>query len=137
VGAVSDVFTFLEAQGLAGGSTAWDLLRRRQMDAPTSNQLVVVSEDGGAAPEIAATSGIGDSALQDPAVQVFVRAGPWDGDAAAAKAQAIFDALHGQRNITVGAHAYLRVRAMTPEPVFLGFDDQGRPGHTISFALLG
>jgi hypothetical protein len=108
-------------------------------DAPAENQLVVVTEDGGSEPEIsvpASPGGIGDSALHDIGVLVTVRAGPWDGDASAVKAQEIFDALHGQRSITLGSMPYMRVRARTPEPIFAGFDDNGKPRHTIAFMLL-
>ncbi len=139
MGVVSDVYTYLVDEGLAGGSTEWALTHRRKMtDVATGvgDQLVVLTEDGGASPEIAESAGIGDSALMDPQVLVTVRAGAWDGDASFDQAQAIHDALHGQRNITVGSKTYLRVRALTPEPVFSGFDDKGRPEHTISFALL-
>ena len=136
MGVVADVYSYLEAQGLAGGSTDWALVRRRLVDDPAVDQLVVLTEDGGLAPEIAESSGIGDSALQDTGIQVMVRAGPWDGDAGAAKAQEILDALHGLRDTTLGATTYRRVRAQTPEPIFLGFDDRGRPRHTMSFYLL-
>jgi hypothetical protein len=137
MGVVSDVFAFLEAEGLAGGSTAWTLLRRRVMDSPAENQLVVVTEDGGPRPEIPALDGsMGDSAFKDSGVQVRVRGEPWDGDSCATKAQEIFDALHGKRNIVVGSTEYLRVRAQTAEPLFIGFDEQGRAQHTMSFLLL-
>lgn len=134
--AVNDVFTYLTAQGIAGGSTEWDLKRRRLMDAPATDQLVVLTEDGGRAPEIAETEGIGDSALQDVGVHVLVRAEAWDGDASAAKAQEVLDALHGRRDVQLDQTTYLRVRALTPEPVFLGFDEQGRPRHTVALRLL-
>lgn len=136
MGAVSDVYTFLLAQGLAGGSTGWDLLRRRLMDSPTADQTVVVTEDGGNLPEIREDAGIGDSALQDAGVLVTVRAGAWDGDASLTKVLEIYQDLHGKRNIVLDTTTYLRVRARTPEPIFVGFDDQGRPRHTISFLLL-
>jgi hypothetical protein len=107
------------------------------MDEPAENQLVVVSEDGGPPPEIAETEGIGDSAFHDVGVHVLVRAVAWDSDASLDKAAEIFTALHGKRNIVVGSSTtYLRVRARTPEPLFLGFDEQGRPRHTIAFLLL-
>jgi hypothetical protein len=98
----------------------------------------MVSEDGGVSPEIRESAGIGDSALEDPGVMVTVRAKAWDGDASRAKADAILSALHGQRNIVLfaGSDTYLRIRAQTPEPIFAGFDDQGRPLHTISFRML-
>lgn len=135
--AVNDLYLFLEAQGLAGGSTGWDLVRRRMMDEPVDNQVVVLAEDGGVAPEIKETSGLGDTALEDPAVLVTVRANEWDSDASRAKAGDIMAALHGQRNITVGQTTYLRIVAQTPEPIFAGFDEKGRPLHTISFRMLG
>lgn len=140
--AVDDVFTYLgpsPGQGLAGGATGWALVRRRMGDPPTfTDQAVVVAEDGGPSPEIKATSGIGNAAIQDPGVIVMVRAGAWDGDACKAKAAAIFAALHGKLNIQLvsGGTLYYRVRALTPEPIFAGFDDTGRPRHTVAFRLL-
>ena len=136
MGVVQDMFTYLEAEGIAGGSTEWDLQRRRLMDEPTEDQLVALTEDGGPEPEIAESEGIGDSALQDVGVLVTVQAAAWDGDGSLAKALEIHTALHGKRGITVGSKTYMRVKARTPEPVFLGFDDKGRPRHTIAFLLL-
>jgi len=136
MGIVDDVFDFLETEGIAGGSTEWSLLRRRSADVDVEDQLVVVTEDGGPAPEIPAEDGIGDAALYDVGVLVSVRASQWDSDASASKAQEIFAALHGQRNITVGTVTYLRARARTPQPIFVGFDEEGRPTHTIAFLLL-
>ena len=137
MGAVQDVYDYLEAQGVAGGSTGWTLLRRRMMDDPAEDQAVVVSEDGGLVPEIFETFGIGDSALKDIAILVTVRAAPWQTDDSHAKADDIYDALHGLLHTVVGATTYLRIRAQTPEPVFSGYgDDRGRPRHTIGFMLL-
>lgn len=136
---VDDVYAYLLAHGIAGGSTLWALLRRRMVDAPEANQLVVISEDGGSIPEIEASSGIGDAAMADPAVMVSVRAGAWDGDASHAKAREIYGALHGLRNVALssggGATKYLRIRAQS-EVIFAGYDEQGRPRHNISFRLL-
>lgn len=135
--AVEDVFLYLTEVGIAGGSTDWDLLRRRDMDSPAANQLVIISEDGGPAPETPATAGIGDSAMRDTLIHVTVRGEPWDSDATQAKAVEIYNALHGQINgFLVGTTSYLRVRAQTPEPLFLGFDTDGRARHTIAFLLL-
>ncbi len=141
--AVDDVYTYLgpsPGQGFFGGATGWDGFRRRFADAPAKDQSVVVAEDGGRSPEIKATSGLSGAgtALQDIGVMVTVRAGAWDGDASKAKAIAILAQLHGQRNVQLvsGGVVYHRVRAMTPEPVFAGFDDTGRPRHTIAFRLL-
>lgn len=133
---VENVASFLEAEGLAGGSTEWILMRRRIMDTPKTNQLVVVSEDGGPPSEIPAAEGIGDSAMRDSGVIVTVRADPWDGDSSSGKAEEIRDALHGLIAADVGEQMYHRVRAMTSEPVFAGFDDKNRPLHTIAFRLL-
>lgn len=136
--AVDDVYSYILAQNLAGGATGWTLIKRRVMDAPAADQLVVVSEDGGERSEQSAPSGIGDSALREPGVLVTVRAGAWDGNASLSKANAIRSALHGLRGTSLvgGGVVYFGVRAMTPEPVFAGFDGTGRPMHTIGFRLL-
>lgn len=139
--AVDDVYAYLGPSpgvALAGAGTAWDLQRRRITDAPEKDQVVVVSEDGGPPPGMKATAGVGDVALVDAGVHVSVRASQWDGDASKAKALAILTALHGQRNVQLVASGvtYYRIRALTPEPVFAGFDVAGRPRHTVSFRLL-
>lgn len=140
MGVVADLYDYLEAQGIAGGSTDWSLLRRRDMDEPAMQQLVVLTEDGGPAPEFPADTGIGDSAMQDSGVMVTVRGEPHDGDSSADKAAEIFAALHGQRDIVLGNASgsvqYYRVSAVTAEPVFIGFDERERPRHTIAFRLL-
>ena len=136
MGAVSDVHAYLVDQGIAGGSTEWALKKRRQMDSPVTAQLITITEDGGAPPEIDEIEGIGDSALHDVGVLISIRGNPWQGDANNTKAMEIFVALHGKRDITLDSNVYMRIRALTPEPVFLGFDDKGRPRHTIAFLLL-
>ncbi len=136
---VDDVFHYITEHGIAGESTDWALLRRRMMDAPVSDQLVVVAEDGGNLPEIADGAGIGDSAMQDVGVLITVRGAAWDSDASLTKAQEILTSLHGLRSTVLGSSGgplYLRVRAMTSEPVFAGYDDTGRPRHTIALRLL-
>lgn len=131
MGFVSDVQSYLEAEGIIGGATGWASLRRRVLD--DVDKIVVFTEDGGSEPEQPAAEGMGDNATVDPSVQVYVRGGPWDGDSGVAKAAAIFDALHGQRDATIGSSKYIRVQARTSEPIFLGFDERGRPELTISF----
>jgi hypothetical protein len=133
---VNDVYDFLLAQSIAGGASGWDLHRRHIADSPAADRLVVVTEDGGAPPEIKDTAGIGDSAMHDVGVLVTVRADAWNGDASKAKAQEIIAALHGKRSIVVGDTTYMRVRARTPEPVFAGFDEHGKPRHTVGLMLL-
>ncbi len=134
---VQDVYDYLEAEGITGGSTAWEVQRRRVQDEPVLNQVVVLTEDGGPPPELKAAEGIGDSALQDMGVHVLVRAAQWDSDASYAKADEIYEALHGLQNVVLGSSSmtYMRVKAQSI-PVFIGFDSQGRPRHTISFSLL-
>lgn len=139
MGVVDDVYFFLEEQGLAGGSTEWDLFRRRIMDSPSQAQAVILSEDGGPQPDMATNAGIGDAAIEDPGVLITVRAEQWDGDSSKEKAAEILEALHGLRSVVLGgsgAPTYLRVRALTPEPMWAGYDDQGRPQHTVAFRLL-
>jgi hypothetical protein len=133
---LSDLSTYLIAQGIVGGSTEWAIKHRRTMDSPVTDQLVTLIEDGGPPPEISTATGIGDEAQHDIGVLVTIRGNAWKGDTNYTKAMEIFDELHGKRDITLVSKLYLRIRAMTPEPVFLGFDDQGRPRHTIAFLLL-
>lgn len=134
--AIDDLYTYIVAQGLAG-NVSWDCGKRRLTDdSRVKDQVVVLTEDGGFTSEMSAPSGIGDAALKDPAVLITVRAGKWDGNTGRAKANDIFSDLHGKRNALIGATTYLRVRAQTPEPIFAGFDEQGRPLHTISFLMM-
>ena len=134
MGVVSDVQTYLVAQSLVDGATGWTSVVRRVFG---DGNLVVITEDGGRPSQISAASGIGASALKDPAVQIRVRGGTaWDGNTAFAKAQAIFDALHGLLATTVGVTLYLRVAAQTSEPVFIGFDEANRPQFTMSFRMM-
>lgn len=134
MGVVDDVQDRLQAQGLIDGATGWPSVRRFLHE--DSDQLVVLTEDGGPPPELTASAGIGEAAEKDPGVQVRVRAQEFDSDASLAQAQAIYDDLHGLKGVTLGSTDYHRVAALSPEPVFMGFDDEGRPEHTISFRLL-
>lgn len=128
---VSDLQTYLADQSLVDGGTGWTSVRRREHDGV--DQLVILTEDGGTAPEIGRAAGVGSGALHDAGVQIRCRGSEWDSDASEAKAQQIFDLLHGQTGITIGSTTYLRIAALTSRPVFVGFDDKGRPSHSISF----
>lgn len=97
---------------------------------------MVISEDGGPTPDLPSAQGVGSGAVEDAGVQVLVRSQPWDSDDSLAKAEAVRSDLHGERSLTLNGTRYLRVRAMTPDPVFAGFDDDGRPTHTIAFRLM-
>jgi hypothetical protein len=137
VSLVNDVQSYLADVSLVDGSTGWPSVRRRVND-QMGDALVVITEDGGLEPETPSETGIGSATFREPAVQVRVRAGAWDGDAAYAQSQAIFDVLHGARNVTMGSTFYHRVKAQTASPVFIGYDEQGRPEFTTSFrAVLG
>lgn len=132
MGIVADFQQYLKDAGIVDGSTDWPSVRRRVHD--NSDQLVILTEDGGFEPETPAPAGtLGDSAQKEPAVQVRVRAEPWDGDAAHAKAQEVWDALHGQMRVEINGNFYARIKAQTPQPIFIGYDDQNRPEFTISF----
>lgn len=132
--AVDDVFAYLTAQNLF--QSPWQGVKRRMLDSPDA--VVVIQEDGGSISEQSSSAGIGDSALKNPGVLVTVRGIAWDGNASFAKAQAIRTALHGLRSISLVASGdiYFGISALTPEPIFVGFDGNGRPIHTISFRLL-
>ena len=139
---VKDVADFIEAEGLAGPGTDWQISHRRLFEG--EDRMVVVTEDGGLEPEIKTERGIGSGALEEPVVQIRVRGRPWHSDEAAAKLNEIKAALHSQLHTTIGSGYYLRVKAQTAEPVFIGFDigsgsDQGRKGRpefTMSFRCL-
>ena len=136
--AVNDVFDYIVAQGLApSGPTNWSIIRRKIMDAPANDQLIVVAEDGGTV-EMPATAGIGSAVLADKGVMITVRAKASESDVSFQKANAILVALHGLRGteLVSGGGLYFGIRALTPEPVFAGFDDRGRPLHTVAFRLL-
>jgi len=136
VGLVDDVQAYLQSQDVIDGSTEWPSVRRNMSD-NLPDQLVVFAEDGGFEPETPAPQGsMGDAALAEPAVQVRVRGEPWDGDSAEAKAAEIYDALHGLLRTDMGSQHYLRVKAQTSSPVFIGYDERGRPEFTQSFRAL-
>jgi hypothetical protein len=130
MGLVEDVQVYLAAQNLIDGATGWPSVRRRVFDG-LGDRLVVITEDGGAQPELPADAGIGDAAFEDPAVQIRVRGEPWDSDASYDKARAIAGALHGLYNVPMNGTTYLRVGRQSV--VFNAFDDdKSRPNHTIS-----
>lgn len=138
-GAVDDVYAYLLAQGVFGGATHWTGVKRRFTDNPGGDQVVIIQEDGGGMSEQHAEAGIGDSALSQPNVLVSVRAAAWDGNASFAKALAIKETLHGVRGVQLNppdGSTYLGVVAVTPEPIFAGFDTTGRPLHTLSYRLM-
>jgi hypothetical protein len=137
VSAVADLQTYLDDQGIIDGSTDWPSVRRRLHDGTVAepvNQLVVLTEDGGPQPETPADEGMGDCAWRFPTVQVRVRGDRLDSDAAEAKAQEIYDALHGQLGVTMGEVEYAGVHALS-EPLFIGFDEKGRPEFTFSVQM--
>lgn len=133
MGAVSDVVAFLALAGIVDGASTWPSVRRKMREG--SNKLVMVKEDGGPPPGVPSATGVGSAALKDPGVLVTVRGAPDKGDAASAKAQEIFDALV-VADETIGTGYYLRVAALTSEPVFVGWDEKSRPIFTIGFRLL-
>ena len=135
MGAVDDARTLLQDAGIVDGATGWTSVKRFEHD-DDGSQLVIIAEDGGPAPEFPASQGVGDSALGEPGVQCRVRGEPHAGSATASKAQEIIDELHGKRSVTVNGTTYYRIRSMTDEPVFAGYDDDRRPSHTVSFRFL-
>lgn len=132
--AVADLQAYLEDQGLIGGSSGWPFTRRVLHDG--SDQLVILTEDGGGRPEIHADTGIGDMACQDPAVQVRVRGEPHDHDTAHDKAEEILRAVHGLRGAMLGSTEYVRVASQTSEPIYIGQDAKRRPEFTLSFRMM-
>jgi hypothetical protein len=133
MGVVEDVQAFLVQEGIVDGDTVWPSVRRNLHD--DSQRLVVITEDGGPAPQIARDEGLGDAAVKDSGAHILVRAERQNGDAAYAKAREIMDALHGLAGEVLGSTEYIRVVALTSEPVFLQ-DETERPLFTIAFRLM-
>jgi hypothetical protein len=131
--AVADVQAYLESGGLIGESTEWPSVRRRVHD--NSDRLVILTEDGGTPPPLYATQGLGESSSATVGVQVRVRGAPWLSDEALALGRAITAALHSLAGIAIGSQTYEVVTALTADPVFIGFDEKGRPEFTMSFRL--
>lgn len=135
MGLVEDLRIHLTAESIVGTSD-WPVVERRVHEG-AGDQLVILTEDGGFEPETPAPScSIGDTAMWEPAVQVRVRGEAWDSPTAFAKAVQIRDELHGILRETVGYTLYMRIKAQTPEPLFIGFDGEGRPEFTQSFRAL-
>lgn len=132
--AVADLLAYLETQGLAGGSTDWPIVERRVHDL-NGDRLVILTEDGGIQPETPADPGSqGDAAWRRPQVQVRVRGEPWQGPPVEEKAQEIWDAVHGLNGVTMGDVEYIGLRCLS-DPIFIGFDDNGRPEITFSVQM--
>lgn len=133
MGAVADVQTRLQNQNIVDGATGWTSYRRYF---PDEAKVVSISEDGGFAPEIGVSTGLGDTSFGDPGVQVMVRASKaGGGDESFSKAEEIRSDLHGKRDIDIDGTTYLRIIALTSEPVHAGYDENGRSIHTIAFRL--
>jgi len=131
--AVTDVQTFLQGQGLVDGSTDWPSIRRKMHD--ESDRLVMIAEDGGPRPEMPASSGVGSAAVYMLGVLVTVRGLPDESDPAADQAEQIRRALHGERDVVIGSRTYIGAWAMTPHPVFAGWDENNRAIFTVAFRL--
>jgi hypothetical protein len=97
-----------------------------------SARLVIITEDGGFEPETPSFAGIGDSAMEEPAVQVRVRGAKGEGVEAEAKMLEIRDALHGRVREAVGYTNYMRVKAQSGV-LYIGMDAKERPEFTLSF----
>jgi hypothetical protein len=130
MGAVADVRAYLEAESLVGGD--WPAVERRMHDA--TDQLVVISEDGGPPPEIGRIDDT--AALVTLGVLVTIRGAPWDAVSAQAQADLILTAFHGLTGEVIGSTEYIGVVALTAEPVFAGFEEQtNRPLFTVALRL--
>lgn len=72
----------------------------------------------------------------EPIVLVRVRGAPGDADGAEARAQAVYDALHGLRRRDLpGGTPMLSCYGTQGGPVFVGVDDQGRHEWTVTFTV--
>lgn len=132
---VEDFQLYLQDRGIIDGSSGWPSVKRVVHDGTKANpvnRLVILTEDGGFAPEVPSFTGIGDAAFEWPNVQVRVRGAKGEGVDAYAKMAEIKDALHGRRNETVGYTHYIRIKALSGI-LYIGIDDKERPEFTLSF----
>lgn len=129
---VTDVQAYLATLDIVDGSSDWVSVRGVLYDG--TDQLVAIRNDGGGVPEMGTAEGLGSAAFRDPRVHITVRGAPHDRDGSEAKAQEIYDALHGLFAATLGVTEYHRVMAETP-PIEVGQDGNARPIHTVAFRL--
>lgn len=128
---VGDLQTYLRAQGFVDGSTEWVSARHQPHDG--QDRLVVLSADGGPAPEVGASAGLGSAAARSPGVQVLCRGRAGKGDEAEAKARQILDHLNGRTGVTMDGTYYWGVETVASDPIAVGADDNNRPQFTVSF----
>ncbi|MFP3947153.1 MAG: minor capsid protein [Longimicrobiales bacterium] len=128
---VSDLQTYLAAQGIVDGDTDWVSTRHQPHDGQA--RLVTIAVDGGPAPEVGTSQGLGSAAARNPGVQVRCRGRAGKGDEAEAKAREILDHLHGRTGVTMDGTRYWGIEAVTSDPIEVGADDNNRPEFSISF----
>ena len=131
--AVRDVQLWMQEVGLVDGSTDWPSVERLLHD--ESERLVVLTDDGGREPELPAAAGLGSAAIGDAGVEIIVRGEAEGPEETQEKAQEILDALHGQFNVGMGYGSYLRVKSLTSQPAFIGYDERRRPVFRVAVRL--
>lgn len=122
---LDDVISRLELAGVVGGSTGWTPFRA--FVPPSPDQVIVVTETGGAEPD--QTDG---DKYEEVTFQVRVRGKPMDYASARAKAREVYLTLN---NASLGTD-YVYCYATTAAPLPLGYDDNDRPELTWNFRTL-
>jgi hypothetical protein len=127
VALLDDIANRLEADGVGGGSDDWAIVKGALMPSPV-RQIAIV-ETGGDVP----FNGRADTQGYDyPTFQVFIRAPKYEYAEGRAKAQEAYDSLHLGN---LGA-AYVDCMATMSAPVFVGFDEDERPGWVQNFRAM-
>lgn len=130
MGMVADFQMHLQDHGIIDGSSDWPSVQRIVHDG--SARLVILTEDGGLEPETPSPEGLGDSATEEPAVQVRVRGAKGEGPEALAQITEIRNAMHGLLRQQVGYTVYDRIKAQS-QAIYIGLDAKDRPEFTLSF----
>lgn len=97
---------------------------------PAGNDQVIGLFQNGGSPADRLFDGVGN---RHPMLQVRVRATQGGFSTGETKAAAIVTLLHAVHNQTLTSTKYLQIRSMSE--IYLGTDDQGRPGWSLNFAV--
>ena len=121
---VQKVADYLKAQGVVSGTSGWLLLQGYVPTTP--DQVVVLTQWSGQAPQ-------GRAGLDNPGLQVRVRAKPQEYKAAEAKAMEVHALLHAKGEDTLGPE--IRWVTSSHSPMLMGFDDNRRPEFVENFGV--
>ncbi len=113
------------------GGTSGTLALTRMLDSQP-DQVTVLYETGGAAPEHSFSTGDGSEAVYEkPSIQALTRSGSYQG--ARRQAETVYTVLDGAQG-TIGGTRYLSISALQ-SPFSIGTDEQGRHLVSVNFEV--